>query len=366
MAGIVELAPRWASPPGRTIRAILDQMGRPVDDLSELLSIDNKTAADLLNDQAAISPDLAERLSESLGASPGFWTKRYAQYQEDLLRVEADQWARSAPSELFSTLGWVERTDSWTGRIQNLLDFFGVPDLPSWQGRYEPALAGVHYRRSNAFDSNDVAVAAWLRRAQLEARSIPLSPWNAQAFADSMANIRKLTWLKEPGEFLPRLAAVCASAGVALVVVRTPHGCPVSGATYTTEEGAALIVLSARYLSDDHLWFTFFHEAAHLLLHPSGSTFIDWLDSQELDADASSLEGEANSWASARILADSLVEECRRNRLTHRFVLTIAHESGVAPGLVVGQLQHLKLLPQNQLNKLKRRYRWNGPSLETA
>jgi hypothetical protein len=34
----------------------------------------------------------------------------------------------------------------------------------------------------------------------------------------------------------------------------------------------AMVILSFRYLSDDHFWFTFFHEIAHLLLHNASLT----------------------------------------------------------------------------------------------
>ena len=30
-----------------------------------------------------------------------------------------------------------------------------------------------------------------------------------------------------------------------------------------------------RYLANDHFWFTFFHEAAHLLLHSRKTVFLD-------------------------------------------------------------------------------------------
>jgi HTH-type transcriptional regulator/antitoxin HigA len=362
----IQLTPRWASPPGRTIQAILDQMGRPVDDLGDLLQVDERTAAGLLGDQVTISPDLAEKLAEGLGASPGFWANRYSQYQDDLVRVEADKWASSAPTELYSSLGWVARPTSWLERIRNLLDFFDVPDFPAWQTKYGPALAGVRYRKSSAFESNEVAVTAWLRRAQLQARSISLADWNADTFADAVEAARRLTWLKQPGVFLPRLVDACAAAGVALVLVRPPRGCPVSGASYTTENGAPMIVLSGRHLSDDHLWFTFFHEAAHVLLHPRGTPFVDNLDEAELDNAQDDHEREANEWAALRILSRDLLEECRRSRLTYKFVLRLASRAGVAPGPIVGQLQHERLVMPDRLNRLKRYYKWNGPNLETA
>lgn len=36
----------------------------------------------------------------------------------------------------------------------------------------------------------------------------------------------------------------------------------------------AVIQLSLRHKTDDHLWFSFFHEAGHVLLHSKKETFI--------------------------------------------------------------------------------------------
>ncbi|MER9407275.1 hypothetical protein NKI36_24905 [Mesorhizobium caraganae] len=35
-----------------------------------------------------------------------------------------------------------------------------------------------------------------------------------------------------------------------------------------------------------------------------------------------------------------------------------AEEQGVAPGIVFGQLQHMKVLKYSQMNELKARYAW--------
>ena len=48
-----------------------------------------------------------------------------------------------------------------------------------------------------------------------------------------------------------------------------------------------MIQLSARHKSDDHLWFSFFHEAAHVLLHSKKSVFVD-----ELNGGGTDLEGD--------------------------------------------------------------------------
>ncbi|MBL8419274.1 MAG: hypothetical protein JNK92_01440, partial [Dechloromonas sp.] len=49
----------------------------------------------------------------------------------------------------------------------------------------------------------------------------------------------------------------------------------VSGATRWLSPDKALIQLSLRYKSDDQLWFSFFHEVGHLLLHGKKEVFIE-------------------------------------------------------------------------------------------
>ena len=39
-------------------------------------------------------------------------------------------------------------------------------------------------------------------------------------------------------------------------------------------------------------------------------------------------------------------------------VIRFAISTGVSPGIIVGQMQHLKVIGPNQLNFLKRRYDW--------
>jgi Zn-dependent peptidase ImmA (M78 family) len=115
----------------------------------------------------------------------------------------------------------------------------------------------------------------------------------------------------------------------------------------------ALLQFSFRYLTDDHFWFTFFHEAGHLILEGDNAFFLDGGDTPRSDQ-----EHRANEFA-----ADLLVPPEERNSLltiapNARDVIRFAVRIGVSPGIVVGQLQHAGRIRQNQLNHLKRRFMW--------
>lgn len=111
-----------------------------------------------------------------------------------------------------------------------------------------------------------------------------------------------------------------------------------------------MLLLSLRYRSDDHLWFTVFHELGHLVLH-SGGAFVDE-DSNAGDEH----EIEADLFASEAIIPPARDSELLALPPRHRDVTRFAVSIGIAPGLVVGQLQHRGLLPRDRLNFLKRKF----------
>ena len=62
-----------------------------------------------------------------------------------------------------------------------------------------------------------------------------------------------------------KVQALCSSAGVALVLTPEFAGTHLSGAARWLAPDKAILQLSLRHKTDDHFWFTFFHEARHLL-----------------------------------------------------------------------------------------------------
>ena len=114
-----------------------------------------------------------------------------------------------------------------------------------------------------------------------------------------------------------------------------------------------MILLSLRYLSDDHFWFTFFHEAGHLVLHGDRCIFLEGEDTLTTEE-----ETEANEFAANILIPTEFQAEMLRLPVDGRAVMRFARRVGVSPGIVVGQLQHHKRFLPKQLNNLKRRFTW--------
>ena len=112
---------------------------------------------------------------------------------------------------------------------------------------------------------------SWLRIAQLEAQGRKVAPYSASTFRKVLRDIRSLTAHGDPNDIVD----LCATAGVVVVFVSEVKGCRISGAAWWTSPYRAVIALSDRYKKDDRFWFSFFHEAAHILLHSKKETFVD-------------------------------------------------------------------------------------------
>jgi hypothetical protein len=225
-------------------------------------------------------------------------------------------------------------------------------------------LAASRMRISAAVPSRRLAVAAWLHKAIHEAEAVPVAPWNASTVRDSLDAMKTLTRNKDPGDFLPKLQSLLARAGVALVILRVLPGCPASGAARFLSPDRAMIVVSGRFLADDQFWFTVMHEIGHLLLHgPDHAILDDPCSHDEVDSQE---EREASRFAADTLLPASVRAQVPAGTLTHRNVISLAQAAGVSPGIVVGQLQFENRIQRDHLNRLKRRYKWNGPNLEIA
>lgn len=355
-----EFRPDWASPPGSTISRALKRIDMSLDEFAQRLQVSKHVAENLIYGEEEISSTLADKLSSILGSTPRFWLAREHAYRGTLLRLHskeaselASDWLAALPISDMQRFGWIKPANR-ASRFAECMRFFGVASIDEWKRRYESAILSVAFRTSASFDTNPAAVAAWLRIGEIRAQKINCGKWNPKLFSDSLDDARRLTRVKDPGQFLPALREICAASGVALVIARSPDGCRASGAARFLKTKQALIQLSFRHLTDDHFWFSFFHEAGHLLLHEQIGLFLD-----DFEGMKSIEEDEANEFAADKLLSPALREELKHVPLHHKDVIRFALKAGVSPGIIVGQLQHAGLAKRNWLNKCKRRFSWD-------
>jgi Zn-dependent peptidase ImmA (M78 family) len=205
-------------------------------------------------------------------------------------------------------------------------------------------------------------VATWLRLGELTAASIECEPYDARKFRATLGRIRSLT-RQLPELFEPEVVRLCATSGVAVVFVPEIKGTRASGAARWLTPAKALIQLSLRHKSDDHLWFSFFHEAGHILLHSKKETFItskrDSTDSAAVATDEiEEEETEADSFAATWLIPKRFEPQLSGMR-TDSEIRRFADELGIAPGIVVGRLQKDRVIDWSRGNKLKRYFKFS-------
>jgi len=346
--------PDWISPPGETIQDVLSERGLSCPELAGRLERTADFVLKLICGTTPISTEIAKGLAAVLGGSSKFWERREAVYRKGLTHREELAWLSELPLADMTRFGWLERRDKPATQIAECLRFFDVPNLDSWRQAYGQILNEASFRTSLSFQSQLEAVAAWLRQGEIQAASIPCGSWNATLFRDTLPEIRRLTRIRKPEIFIPALTALCAGCGVAVAIVRAPRGCRASGATRFLGPTKALMLLSFRYLSDDQLWFTVLHEAAHLLLHGQGRVFIE-----EGGGGSSHAEQEANDFAATVLIPEPFQADFARLAPNKKSVRAFALAVGISPGIVVGQLQRKGRIDYDALNHLKARYEWN-------
>lgn len=346
-------APDWTSPPGDTIADLLTERQIPVDELADRLALSIKNVNELLDGKHEISDELAGKLQINLGSTARFWRSREKQYRESILTPEArlDAFARALPMRDMLRFGWLDRFRREDGEVAAALRFFGINSPRDFSAKYEELEVALAFRKSASFELKPFSLAAWFRAAEIQTEEYESANWNRAEFIDCLVEIRKLSRERNPDSFLPKLRDICKKVGVVLAVVPTPAGCPVSGATFFSTPERANILLSFRYLTDDQFWFSFFHEAGHLVLHDKKDFFVE---SEKASTDAR--EQEANDFAASILVPTELQADLKSVALTKYDIVRFARLIGVSPGIVVGQLQHLGRVRRNQFNFLKRKY----------
>jgi HTH-type transcriptional regulator / antitoxin HigA len=247
-------------------------------------------------------------------------------------------------------LGWLRRTHTPLEQTRALLGFFAVTSFSQLD---KPSVYSPAFRKSPSREACPYALAAWLRKGELEAAAVEMGPYDAKGLKGSLASLRALSLL--PAEvFRPQLVSICAAHGVAVALVPHLPKSYVCGAAYWLGN-KAVVQLSLSFGTDDHFWFSFFPELGHILLHSKKETFLD-----DFRGDHNDQEHQANEFARKKLIPDGDVERLKGLDIHDEEVIRqFSRDVGIAPGIVVGRLQHDGLLPySSRLNRLKAKLAW--------
>jgi HTH-type transcriptional regulator/antitoxin HigA len=351
-----QYSPDVVSPPGETLKESLEALCMSQAELAERMGRPKKTINEIIKGKAALTPETALQLERVLGIPAGFWANRDYHFREFLAKKQERErlrpktgWLDTLPVREMVKLGWITGHTDKVRQLQAVLDFFGVASPEVWKRIW--CGPQVTFRRSPAFQNDPGLLAGWLRLGEIKARSLACEPFNAGRFTRNLTAIRRLN-LKPPVRWTAELRRICADSDVALVFLPEPPRLSINGATRWLSPTKALMQISLRYTTDDQFWLTFFHEAGHILLHGKRDVFL------ETEGYSRAKEEAADQFALQHLLPkDGLSRYTSVIPPTREGIKRFAAAHGLAPGVLVGLLQHCGDLPDAQFNDLKRLFK---------
>lgn len=353
-----EYTPSTSSMPGEILQEALEERQMTQAQLAERMGRPKKTINEIIKGKAAITPETALQLEKVLGISASVWNGLESAYRESLARLDEQKrlsaflpWLKNLPIRFMIEHHWINDCDDKIDLLREALSFFQIASLDQWpQVISEPQ---TRFRRSGLFEVDEIAVATWLQKGKIEASKINCKPYNEDRFWAALKQIRQVTLERDPSCFLPRVRQLCSEAGVAFVLLKATPKSRVSGVARWLSKDQALIQLSARGLSDDQLWFTFFHEAGHILLHGKNEVFLEGKEHVGKEED------EANQFAGDFLIPQEVYPRISSGPFTISTIRAFASSIGIAPSVVLGRLQKEKKIAYGgPLESLRVRYHW--------
>lgn len=330
-------------PVGPFIAKELEERDWTQADFAAILGRPTQFVSEIITGKKEITRESAAQIGAALGMSPDYFLNLQNAYLLDeqaknsATQRELNEVRRRArlnelaPISILMKRGIIRglTTDEQESEIKELFELGNIHDEPTF------ALAA---RRSNTAEAISPVQLAWIACVRRRARaSREPNPFDRTGLADLARNLANL--LNAPRSFRG-LPALFAAVGVILVYVEALPGSRIDGCAFYLD-GKPVIGLSGRGKRLDKILFTLLHEVAHLIL---GHVHADELIIEEVDQQSreNECEEKANNQAGAWILPRPLPDA--PERINQAWVSQVAEERGLAPIVVIGQLQNMKRL----------------------
>lgn len=355
--------PDWSVPPGDVLQEALEERSMTQAELARRMGRPLKTINEIVKAKAAVTPDTAIQLERALGISAQFWNGLETNYRAQIARSKAIseleghvEWGDRFPLRDLRKHGLVRSGVSKSQVVEDLLKFFGVSSPRGWEQQWERSFA--RYRSSPSFESDRESLSAWLRWGEIKADEIECARFDHSRWVETVHAARTLTTRQPIQIAIAELRSMCANAGVAVVLTPEFSGTHLSGAAHWPTREKAVIQLSLRHKRDDQFWFTFFHEAGHLIESP-GKDYVDFPPGKAGErSPQDDAEQVADDFAGRLLIPQHEYEGfLAHGDFSRGAVVGFAGRVGIAPGIVVGRLQHDGVIPWSRFNSLKRSMR---------
>ncbi len=331
--------PDYAIPPGETLKETMESLEMTQKELAKRTGLTVQSLNRIFKGEQPINYETAGKLELVTGVPARFWNDLEAQYREQLEKIRELEnlkknldWLKTIPVSELQKRGLIAQSEEKSEQVREILKFFGVSAVSAWDEIWiKPKVAA---RRSPCFESIPGHAATWIRQGEIIAQKIECKPFDKKLFREMLNEIRGLT-VEHPKVFIPRMQKLCSDAGVAVALVPEMKKVPWSGATKWISSNKAMIIINLRGKREDKFWFSFFHEAGHIVNDNKKNLYIN-------DNSNDPVEQRADKFAES-ILFPGKCRELIPNLRSKQKINSFAKEIGLSPGIVAGQYQYLTL-----------------------
>lgn len=341
-----------ADHPGEYLLEALEAQEITQSEFARRAGISEKHVSQLVSGKVGMSAAMALAAERILGGSARLWLNLdtahrlwVAKQERQAQEVYHTEWAKQFPLKDLRERRYVTQPRVNGETVSELLSFFGVSGIPQWESLHDNL--GVQFRESPTYTASKKSQAAYLRICEIRAEVWDLPPYNREKMEAAVQTVRQ-NLHRDPQDLLQQAMEALKKAGVALIVEPATEKSRLSGAAFWPRRNKAILALTMRFKTADHLWFSFFHEAGHILLHR---------DRQILETPEGTgvLEDEADSFAREILIpADAYRRLVKEMPLTEARLLSAAESYWLPVDSLVGMLQHDKVIAHGEFNHLKR------------
>lgn len=338
--------------PGEYLIEALESQEITQSEFARRAGISEKHVSQLVSGKVGMSAAMALAAERILGGSARLWLNLdsahrlwVAKQERQAQEASHTEWAREFPLKDLRERDYITQPRVNGETVSELLSFFAVSGIPQWEALHNNLAA--RFRESPSLVASRKSQVAYLRICEIRAEVWDLPPYNRERMEAAVQTVRQ-NLHRDPQDLLQLATEVLKEAGVALIVEPATEKSRLSGAAFWPRRNKAILALTMRFKTADHLWFSFFHEAGHILLHR---------DRQILETPEATgvLEDEADSFAREMLIpADAYRRLVKETLLTEARVLRAAESYALPADSLVGMLQHDKVIPHGQFNHLKR------------
>ncbi|MDR1920915.1 MAG: HigA family addiction module antidote protein [Candidatus Adiutrix sp.] len=277
--------------PGELIADYLDALNMSQTDLAARTGLSKKTVNEIMTAKAGLTPLTAIRLEKVLGRPAHFWNNLETNYRDHLASAaerehlaEAARWLKTIPVAELVKRGClsIKAGADLYAKLTEVLKFYGVASISAWEEVWKNL--DLAARKDKKAETLLGPATAWIRQGQILASQLDCGEYDQNRFRDVLRKIRHLT-VEEIEVSSAQAQKLCAGCGVAVVYVPEMKKVPWNGVTTWLAPNKPLIILSIRGRGEDRFWFSFFHEAAHVLHEDKKKSFLinydDYRDAPE-------------------------------------------------------------------------------------